>query len=227
MNKASIFLLVCSVAGFSAAACAESLVKFPASPAAWTVEIVPMKGGSPAVPETPVGDDMKKIDVTKVDGVSRFLITWANGKTTERWTFGQQTLAIATDTHDGSPSFLSNEDVALGGEFAVAFDAAAFKWLSEGQLKGSVTFKDRQCRHYEGTVVVSHQINTAGEVKTVQVTLHCQAWIDEKTLLPVAFFDGVRLGVFTFLPPPAGPLKAPPAIQKAIEQYVAASRPLK
>ena len=73
---------------------------------------------------------------------------------------------------------------------------------------------------------MEHTVKIPGGSKQVQVTLHCRAWIDEKTLLPVALYDGSKLGVFTFLDPPAGPLKVPPAIQRAIDHYAAASRPL-
>jgi hypothetical protein len=46
-----------------------------------------------------------------------------------------------------------------------------------------------------------------------------EAWVDSKTLLPVAFDDGQMLAVFTFHPPPQTPLVAPAKYAILYEKY--------
>ena len=221
------FFLACITALLLPAANADSLFQFPAGPAAWTVDIVPSPNAKQAPATSGTTYDIKKIDVTKIGDVSRNVITWATGKTTERWCYDQLHVMVATDTYDGSPAFLSGEDITMGGDFTVGFNSSSFTWLKNELLKDTVSFRGRKCLHYQGTVTVERTVLAgAGDFRKVMVPFHCEAWIDQETLLPVALYDGSKLGVFTFHDPPTEPLNPPPAIEKAVTHYKKASAPL-
>ena len=211
------------------AASAENLIQFPAGAAAWTVDIVPYSTGRPPAALTPTGPDfdIQRIDITQIDGITRSNILWGNGKTSVRWSFGQNGMMILTETYNGEPTLLAGADIRFGGQFTVGFDASCFTWLKPDLLTGKVLFQKKKCLHYEGTIMVHRSESVAyGTTNGSEVPYHVEAWIEEETLLPVAFYDGNKLGVYTFREPPTGSFNLPPAIKKAIDHYVAASRPL-
>lgn len=228
MNSLRTLLIGCAIAWPFFSAHAQDLVKFPTGTAAWTVDIA-QSSGQPA--ESGTGGSpfqMKKIDITKVNGVSRYVITWANGTTTERWGYDQFQFIILTETYNGAPTFISGDDLKLGSPFAVGFDAPSFSWLQPDLLTDTADYGGKKCLHYQGTVVIERMVTVVnGLKKKVYTPLHCEAWIDKDTLLPVAFYDGSKLGVFTFLNPPTVPLVPPPIVKAALDHYIAASQPLR
>jgi len=219
MNKLRIFLAASAVLFPLLSTHADDLIVFPSSPAAWTIDIVPATGANPAT-------QMKKIDITRVGDVTRSLVTWMTGKPTERWSFGKYGITYVTETYNGNPSMMMGEDTSMGGDYAVGFDQQAFSWMKSEMLKDTVSYAGKNCLHYVGTIMIQHRLDTPTGAKFVEKPLHCEAWIDKDKLLPVALFNGLQLGVFTFHDAPDGPLVPPLGIKKAIEHYAAAARPL-
>lgn len=230
MSNLRHLLLAGAIIVSLSAANAENLIQFPTGSAAWTVDIVPHPDGRPPAALTPAGPDfdIKSIGITQIDGIIRSSILWGNGKTSVRWSFGQNGMMILTETYNGEPTLLAGQDIQFGGQFTVGFDASCFSWLKPNLLTGKVSFLKKKCLHYEGTIMVHRSESTAyGVTSGSEVPYFVEAWIEEETLLPVAFYDGNRLGVYTFHAPPTGGFNLPPAIKKAIDHYVAASQPLK
>jgi hypothetical protein len=58
-----------------------------------------------------------------------------------------------------------------------------------------------------------------GHTAREMIPVKREAWIDSTTLLPVALNTGDSFCVFTYLPPPTGPLNVPDNFQKAIANY--------
>ena len=72
------------------------------------------------------------------------------------------------------------------------------------------------CYHYLGSAVQP----LSGLGGKTPIKEKREAWIDSKTLLPVAVDTGASLAVFTFAAkPPVGPLVPPPNFKKEIDYY--------
>ena len=231
MNNLRPLLLACATACSLLTAHAQSLFQFPKGPAAWTVDIVPWSGGEPTPSTLPPGPsfEVKKIEVTSgTDGVTRSVVTFKDGKSVERWGFDRYRFMILTETYNGMPTFMSGEDNQLGAPFFVGFDAASFSWIKDELLKDNPTYLGKKCLHYQGVVNIQRTVWGGGGHKSlVIVPYHCEAWIEKDTLLPVAEYDGTKLGVFTFSDPPTVPLNPPERVKYALDHFIAAARPLK
>jgi hypothetical protein len=230
MNNLRVFLFICAAACPVLTAHGQSLVQFPKGPAEWTVAIVPgYSNGHPPYPAPSTSPELqiKKIDITKVDGVSRALLTWGDGRTTERWGYDQYHFMILTETYNGQPTFASDLDIQPGGAYYVGFDASSFAWLEPKCLKDTVVYQHKKCYHYQGTVPIQvFKFSNTNRV-VAGIDLFCEAWIDQDTLLPVALYDGSMLGVFTFHDPPTTPVTPPPKVQAALQHFIAAATPLR
>ena len=231
MNNLRVLLLVCAAACSLLTAHAESLFHFPET-GAWTVDIVPWPQGKPppaaaATPPPVPGFQARRIDITKVNGVSRNVITWADGKTTERWGYDKYGIIVSTETYNKEPTFLSGEDIQLGSQYSVGFDAASLSWIKESLLKDTVLYQGKKCFHYVGTVTVEQTKYGGGDNKyRVDIPFTSEAWIDKDSLIPVAAYDGMKLGVFTFHDAPNSPLNPPEKVKRAMDHLIAAGQPL-
>jgi len=213
------------------AARAGDLVQFPTGNAAWTVETTyptaatpsPSPEGTPGQ-KTPTGMKPQKIEITQVDNLKRILITWIDGKTSQRWTVPNLNVIFETLPRDENvvtpiPPGCFLEQL---NEFNMPYDSFGFNWIKPQYLKEKdpISYLGKSCFHYKGAVpvpTVDPIHPTDGPAST-----DWEAWIESKTLLPVAINTGTSLCIFTFqTKPPVGPLVPPAKFKKEIDYYIA------
>lgn len=208
--------------GLPVLASAEPLVKFPEGAAAWMVECRGLNGADPlpaAKPTDGTGTPdalnpkamvtLKKVEVVQDSGMRCSITHWSNGKTRQTWRLNQPPVLL---TEDPSGRALATRDALLFGDF---FSEQAFSWIKPEFLQGKapVSYEGRSCWHYKGQAPALNSF-TAEEEGMVTY----EAWIEEKTFLPVGLNDGEQLAVFTFKKS-ATTLKLPPKFQKRLDYY--------
>ncbi len=189
---------------------AGDLVKFPTGLAAWRVEITPMSSGNAGAT---TGAHIVKIDVVQDDEKRRNLVTWSQGSVMEQWEIYRYNLILRKDPMDHAFATSGVGDSTDGG--AISHSPASFRWLASEflQEKTPIDYKGRKCFHYKGTI----ERSVLNGVKDDTAMLAMEAWIDSKTLLPVAYEDGTGLGTFIFLKPPSAELQLPAPFQKVLD----------
>lgn len=208
MNKGVFAILFCALA---ATMFAESLVKFPTGPSSWTVNCggKSENGTDSSIAETKRGFPLKRIDVAQNDTTRRSIIHWASGKSRELWSLSNMDVVL---TEDPSGSTLVSGNTLLHGD---PFSPSSFDWIKASTRADDkvVTYEGKACNHYKGFVVIPNPTGE-GPPETIPV----EAWIDAKTLLPVALKKGDTLGIFSFGDPPSN-LDMPERFRSRLEYY--------
>ena len=216
-------LALCAWANLTSAA--EPLVQFPATDAAWTIDFTDSHA-SPAPPPTasgqkaPATKKARKIEVMQVGGVRRTRFTWTDGQTMEEWVIPAASRIFKEYPNGAVFPVESNKMEVKIENFNCPSDESAFSWIKPDSLqeKDPVNMLGKTCYHYADTVVEPSTEGHLGSA-TAQKPVKWQAWIDTKTLLPVVLDTQTSRCVFTFLPPPAGPLEIPPKFKQEITYY--------
>jgi hypothetical protein len=206
----------------SRAEAADDLVRFPSGNAAWTADI--SHHGPAAVianPESYVPRKAKKVEVMQVNGAKRIVITWSDGKVSERWAVANLPVVFEQDPRDPKV-VIPVQTGSLGNkitEFEIPYDASAFAWVRPQLLEKAdpVKYRNKDCFHYVGTIV--YPASPGDDPPPIKA----EAWIDSKTLLPVALDSETTLSVFTFQNPPTAPLEIPAVFRQRIARYKAAA----
>ena len=196
MNRVCLSLIVLglfSLPGLDAFA--SSSVQFPVGPAAWTINVTPST--TVANPPPLAGVEVVKVEVVQGDRFTSHLVSYFNGASRISYTIAGTSLLLTEDPK--GTVFLTPSSK----RFNVPFLPAMFDWITPSTLKEKdpITYGQKLCYHYKGP---------AGE-----------AWIDSKTLFPVALDNGYRTATFTFLPPPETQLALPPKYEQVLDNYAA------
>lgn len=215
MNKANVAFFLVGLLCASHAACSD-LVKFPSGPAAWTVEVKDsqISESSESAASTPArGPKIVSVAFTQDEEKRRSVETLSDNSTKEKWDFPKMFLVIAQDP-DGTPFAVMNGGL-IAQTVSIPFIESDFQWVQPGclQEKDPISYHGMQCFHYKG-----HRPAMQGAL--VLPDSSCEAWIDSKTLRPVALDTGTMLGVFTYQKdPPPTPLKMPAAFQAKLDRW--------
>lgn len=140
----------------------------------------------------------------------RVRITSVDGQTRERWTVPNLPV-IFKEYPGGTVGAAENAGKeAVTDSFNVPVDNAAFDWVTPACLKENVpvAYRGQQCYHYEG---IATGVTQQSEKR--------DAWIDIKTLYPVALETPSALCVFTFLAPPTAPLQMSQKFKEEVDYY--------
>ena len=209
---------------FTGIAPAQS-VQFPTGDSAWTVDITyPHDAATP--PPQPGGINTavakaKRIEIAQFNNEKKIRVTWTDGHTTEQWTIPNLPV-VFKEYPNGIVFPVGNGSMERKfDDFDMPTNLSAFSWLSPAclQEKDPINFQGQLCYHYVGTtnspaMPRGHSMGP-GDSRTVER----EAWIDSKTLLPVALNTGTSLCIFTFQQPPTGPLDMPLKFQQGIANY--------
>lgn len=181
-------------------------VRFPTGNQSWTVDVryttpapaqpAPAESDpqkSPAVPPRPT-----RFECTSYGGTEHYRITWSNRQTTDVWK--QQGIALATDPASGKIG-LSNDTLVSG--LINSLDASLFSWISGTGTE--TTFEKRKALFYEKAA----RSGSPGESLDTDAWRRRQAWIDQETLLPLAYDNGQATFLFSYESAPPGPLSMP------------------
>lgn len=202
----------------------ESLVKFPAGDAAWTVDVAYSDSTqNVAAPSIRI----KKVEVIKKNDVRQNRMTWSDGHVTETWQLDSLGLQVFEYPTNHAVYVVSSNDSTMMSIIPQKFDQTLFDWLDASALKGPETYQGRNCLHYEAMVAV--KLNAPGSTtpnKTLPPVKY-NAWIEVGTLLPVAFDNSASLNIFSFQNAPAEPLEMPEKFQAELKRYQTALAPFK
>ena len=199
---------------------ADKLVEFPTGSASWTVDITYHETTSPKdKSDTYVPRRARKVEVTQADDLRRTVITWSDGKVSERWTIQGLPVIFEQDPRDANVVFPTQTGSLMNRmtEFDIPSTAAAFSWLKPDlrAKEEPVQYRDKECYHYSGNLMYP-----APREGGAPAAVKAEAWIDSKTLLPVALDSEIALCVFTFQERPSTtPLDIPPVFQQRIKSY--------
>jgi len=224
MNKTRLAALVSGCVLFSNFASAGPLLQFPSGNAAWTVTLTypdakatvapsPQSGGKPA-PHPPVVKKAQKVEVTQVDSFKRIRIIWTDKQITERWTVPNLPVVFEEYSNGAVFPLQASQMEMKMDDLNMPHDASAFAWITPSSLQSltPVSYKGRECFYYRGAASSPSSIMpSTPRAQTIR-----EAWIDSKTLLPVALNTGVSFCVFTFQDTPAAGSLVPP--QKFLDQ---------
>ena len=209
---------------FTGIAPAQS-VQFPTGDSAWTVDITyPHDAATP--PPQPGGINTavakaKRIEIAQFNNEKKIRVTWTDGHTTEQWTIPN--LPVVFKQYPNGIVFpLSSGDMEHKvDDFNMPADLSAFSWVTPACLeeKGPVSYQGQLCYHYVGTLNAPGMPRGHSKGPAISSTVRREAWIDCKTMLPVALDTGTSRCVFAFQQPPAAPLNMPLKFQEAIASY--------
>jgi hypothetical protein len=233
MNNLSLFMnrvvkrislaALAGVCDLIAGNAAGQLVQFPTGNAAWTVDITYRNAAASATPTpTPGGEtagDLSrkkatKLQVVQANNLRLIQVTWTAGPKTELWTIPKLP-AIFKEYPNGVVFALDEGGIPARTMMSrIPNDVSAFDWISPDclQEKDPISFEGKLCYHYKGTVNLP-------SMDTKKSSSSQEAWIDSKTLLPVALNTDATFCKFTFQDPPAGRLVPPKNFQVEITDY--------
>ena len=202
---------------------ADPLVQFPTGDAAWTVDLTYRDPKDPSKPADPAvtGLQIKKIDATQVGDYRRSVYTWSNGGITESWKLIKANVYAVENIHNGSIYVIPMYDNHNAEEMVVNIDEATFDWVDADYFKDASNYNGKPSLHYQGMISPGSSVVTENEQSVLipKAKVLYQAWIDKKTLLPLAFDDSSRLAVITFQAPPTAPLVPPQRFEDRIKRY--------
>lgn len=214
MNRLPFLSVLLCISSFATAQEQEKY-QFPSGPATWVVTCVP-KGSSPSSEQssTKAGENsepatVRQIQVSQTKDARRSVIHWSNGQTRELWSLPKLEVIV---TEDPAGAAIVSRNTLLFGE---PFSPSEFAWLrtTPRTSEKPVAYGEVQCYHYKGTMELPDPAGM-GPAESIP----CEAWIDAKTLLPVAFLRGDVLGQFTFTPL-LGAVEMPEKFRKRLDYY--------
>jgi hypothetical protein len=229
MSKSSLPLFLLGWIIFSSPLLkADPAVVIPAGDLACSVVVTnhagspPPDGTNPAPPpaKTPtVRPIMTTATIVRVGRMQQDTFTWSNGTTSESWTLLDMGLTLLED-----PTGPANQIYELPNGSAVRkvlsppvldLDAASVAWINSSHLTGKTTHDGKPAIHYQATEALYNFVPPKNVLY--------QAWVDPKTLAPLAFDDGDCLYELTFSAPPTQPLLLPDRFKKDLNEYLNAN----
>jgi hypothetical protein len=226
MNKMHL-LPFCAASFFVAfPVMADPLVVIPAGRVACSVELTPSKLGDGSKDEQ--GQRFKHIDVVRDGNFQRDIVTGSSGAPGEVWRALDVHLLVAGKVSDGNTSF---NIYPLGSCFADDFtprilnlDIASFSWIAPSSFVAKESKEGKETFHYRAPVSIPGKL----PVDPPRQVFY-DAWIEVKSLLPIALDDSEYHYVLTFSPTPALALVLPDRFKKRLLYYERANamaRPL-
>lgn len=233
MNKLYVAILAAGVFALGSGASFAQAVQFPTGDAAWTVEIKYPRDANPQSSSTDAshgpsaGNQQQgavrkatKVDVVQLHKIRVIRITWNSGPATEEWTVPGLPAVFKEDAN-GEVGEVTPNGLEMQSEMSdMAYDGNAFAWVTPDLLQSQtpVTFQGKQCLYY-APAAPSQAPHTDRHSVRAPSSSGQAAWVDSKTMLPVALNTGRVLCIFTFLPTPSGELRPPQKFMDEITYY--------
>jgi len=234
MNKKCLLFSCLSWILFGAPALmADPLVVLPSGEFACSVAVTPRQSAPPApahsvpanaqpVPEKPAV--IQSVNILRAGKLQRNDTTWSDGQTSEAWILIDRDLALVEETI-GLNTFIAKmpkgtEKLNRLCPTILDLDAGSMSWISPRSFTGTIALQGKPALHYQAT----RSLIVAGGAPRI---LLFQAWIDAKTLAPLALDDGDALYDLTFFAPPDGPLVMPVRFQQELQHYENSTATLK
>ncbi|HSI85765.1 MAG: hypothetical protein ACAI35_22340 [Candidatus Methylacidiphilales bacterium] len=194
----------------------------------WTMKVIAEDSAASSAPAGYPTEAARQIVVTelkysKTGGTWR-VQTQMQGKDVEYWRVGP--LLIEPVAGSRLPLVLPSIS-STSSQPCYSRGFYGLSWIKPDRFKEKTSFKGTECYHYKGGIPKKATASTAAaspssspaEAAAEAATIPPEAWIDVKTLLPVAArFNGTLLE-YTFDSAPNSPLTLPPAYQEAWNLY--------
>ena len=195
---------------------ADPLVVFPQGDFSCSVQVTPHEippKPDPAHPEIKYAPVPRAMAITQVGKIRCDYIVWSDNSISQLWSLPDQGVSLS-QANDAQKSvhLLRGLMRDLAIPWLLRFDARSVSWITDDALvKGSAP---GAILHYQATLVMPNALTV-----TKPPTVTYQAWIDPKTLLPVAMDDGSALYALKFSNAPAGPLVMPANLQAELQLW--------
>jgi hypothetical protein len=180
---------------------------------------------NPAGPSGPLPTTLLEVDVVKMDPNRREVYLWSNKQTTEHWIYHGLYLFNQLgmpDINVFAPGTGSMAIASMIPDYSKS-DFPEFAWLSLDTYRNVVTYQQRKCYLFQSQPQPQAQLpkNPALMMMVKRAPLGGQqAWIDVKTLLPVALDDGMTLRTYTsFKELPPSELELPGTFAQGLHDW--------
>jgi len=162
------------------------------------------------------GPVLQNVAITRTGNLRRDLSTWSDGTTYEAWIMEDTGMMVVERTM-GTSKFIYEfpKNSISRNPFSpviLQWEAGALGWINPQTLIGDST--------QSGTPAVLYQapMSLPTDLQTPDNELY-QAWVDKKTLVPLALDDGKALYELTFSGPPKEQLVMPERFKTALQHY--------
>jgi hypothetical protein len=195
---------------------ADPLVVFPQGDFSCSVQVTPHEippKPDPAHPDIKYPPVVKAMTITQIGKIRVDYIVWSDNSISQLWSLPNQGVSLSQANDPQKSVHLLRgllRDLAI--PWLLRFDAKSVSWITDSALvKGSTP---GGVLHYQATLAMPDALYV-----TKPPTVTYQAWIDPKTLLPVAMDNGSALYALKFSNAPAGPLVMPANLQAEMQRW--------
>lgn len=182
--------------------------------AAWTITVdkpaTATPGATPAnVPaDSPNAAVIRQLDIVRTGDLSRVLITSLSGGQIEYYHIGSSALMLDKARNNRPKILALNPQFPLYNYYSTGF--FGMDRVKAKDFQRTVELKGVRCHYYRG---VSLAAGEGGGESTYE------AWVDEKTRLPVVYREAGSTLIFTFTAPPDVDLQLPAPLNEAWKEY--------
>jgi hypothetical protein len=233
MNKSVLVLFVFGLSMKCALAQTEALIQ-PSlrlvneapSVAAWTITITPASSTNPSDNSNSSNAKgprlLKEIQVTKINKDRREVYLWSDGQMSERWVY--QGFLLLSQPGDSHITVIGLAVLAQLNPELFSSDFPELKCISPANFAGVRNYAQISCFFFDSSRSPSpikgdnNLTANATNASSAIGNSPQQAWIDQKTKLPVAISDATGIKIYTFQ---AGPsrLVLPADFTQALQNY--------
>lgn len=223
MNKRYLlfFSLILLLTGFPVLA--APLITLPKGDMSCSVDVTVNQAPSstqPASPKTEI-PQMKHVEIAQVGNLRRDTITWSDGDKTETWKVLNTGFSLVEVTYPAKCIYDVPAGSFMGSYFSrkiLDLTPASTSWITVASLVGQTDHDGKPAIHYRASVVVPSNVPHQAPRQVFY-----EAWVDAKTLIPMAFDDGDYVYELTFSDPPTAPLVMPERFQENFRYYTRAN----
>jgi hypothetical protein len=191
LKRFFLFLLTAGLLG------AQELppVQKPASPSAWRIDFAPAKPAKPgeALPRSPVAR-LRRATYSLADGIIRVESAFDNSRSKISYVIGTEELS--RDLQTGKIRWLRYTE-SSSSHLQASRAYPGFGWVEDRFLVGEATVNGVKCLHYRFASDNPADFSAR------------EAWVSVEGRNPVAYLENSRIGTYTLLPPPTGPIVVP------------------
>jgi len=169
---------------------------------------------------------MKSIEITRVGKLRRDSITWWDGHTSETWYLLDVGLILVEQAHIIQEVRTSTQGQDRNGLVPklLDLDQASLSWIKPENYKGEESLNGKKNYHYRTVITIPgppmSDPKTGKEIPGEPIHLIYQAWLNPKTLQPIALDDGDQNYTLTFSStPPTEHLELPERFKKDLQEY--------
>jgi len=172
----------------------------------------------------PAPRTLKAVRVNKMNKDFQEIKYWSDGSTSEQWQV--QGVILIKEPYSPGIYVISSEEILLPSNRDLCYrsssDFPELNWLSANTYAGVKNFQGKTCYWFQTDAKSSTDSTSAAPIRNTPIAdgkPSQQAWVDAKTLLPVAFDEGGMLRVYSFESATSQQAELPPHFAEALKDY--------